>query len=146
MLYQEYLNAALMLATMRAPLNSGNPYFSLKSETGFITFGMPMLQVLVAEVIARAIKNAWFQKWFVHRMARPEETAGLVHYTKTAGREFLPRQQRIKFAGGRDGIQPHRQLFHPAVVSRGVPAASVVSFGTCHRRRRGGNRSEMVLR
>jgi membrane-associated phospholipid phosphatase len=82
-LYQEYLNAALMLATMGAPLNSGNPYFSLKSETGFITFGLPMVQVMVAEVIARAIKNAWFQKWFVHRMARPEETAGLVHYMKT---------------------------------------------------------------
>ena len=88
-LYQEYLNAALMLATMGAPLNSGNPYFSLKSETGFITFGMPMLQVLVAEVVARAIKNAWFQKWFVHRMARPEETAGLVHYMKTAGANFF---------------------------------------------------------
>ena len=25
-LYQEYLNAALMLIKMRAPLNSGNPY------------------------------------------------------------------------------------------------------------------------
>ena len=88
-LYQEYLNASLMLATMGAPLNSGNPYFSLKSETGFITFGLPMLQILVAEVIARAIKNAWFQKWFVHRVARPEEIAGLVHYTKTAGANFF---------------------------------------------------------
>jgi membrane-associated phospholipid phosphatase len=89
-LYQEYLNAALMLAKMRAPLNSGNPYGNpnLKSETGFITFGLPMVQVLVAEVIARAIKNAWFQKWFVHRTARPEETAGLVHYTITAQQNY----------------------------------------------------------
>jgi membrane-associated phospholipid phosphatase len=89
-LYQEYLNATLMLAKMRAPLNSGNPYGSpnLKSETGFITFGLPMVQVLVAEVIARAIKNAWFQKWFVHRVARPEETAGLVHYTITANQNY----------------------------------------------------------
>jgi len=88
-LYQEYLNAALMLMTMKAPLNSGNPYFSLQSESGFITFGLPMVEVMVAEVIARAIKNAWFQKWFVHRMARPEETAGLVHYMKTAGKNFF---------------------------------------------------------
>ncbi len=89
-LYQEYLNAALMLANMHAPLNSGNPYGkpALKSETGFITFGLQMVQVLVAEVISRAIKNAWFQKWFVHRMARPEETAGLVHYTKTSGADY----------------------------------------------------------
>ncbi len=87
-LYQEYLNAALMLMTMHAPLNSGNPYTSLKSETGFITFGFPMIEVLVAEVIARAIKNAWFEKWFVHRMARPEETAGLVHFTKTGAKSY----------------------------------------------------------
>lgn len=87
-LFQEYLNAALMLATMHAPLNSGNPYDSLKSETGFITFGLPMVQVLVAEVIARALKHAWFQKWFVHRMARPEETGGLVHFTLTGERSY----------------------------------------------------------
>lgn len=87
-LYQEYLNAALMLAAMHAPLNSGNPYDSLKSESGFITFGFPMVHVLVAEVVARAIKNAWFEKWFVHRMARPEETAGLVHYTKTGVKSY----------------------------------------------------------
>ena len=61
-LYQEYLNAALMLLRMRAPLNPGNPYApsgtALKSETGFVTFGLPMIEVLVAEVMARALKNA----------------------------------------------------------------------------------------
>jgi membrane-associated phospholipid phosphatase len=88
-LFQEYLNAALMLIKMKAPLNSGNPYPpNLRSETGFITFGFPMIEVLVAEVIARAIKNAWFQKWFIHRMARPEEIAGLVHFTLTAQKTY----------------------------------------------------------
>jgi hypothetical protein len=88
-LYQEYLNAALMLVKMRAPLNSGNPYPpTLKSETGFITFGIPMVEVLVAEVLARALKNAWFQKWFVHRMARPEAIAGLVHFTNTGQKTY----------------------------------------------------------
>jgi len=88
-LYQEYLIAALMLLKMKAPLNSGNPYPpTLKSETGFITFGFPMVEVLVAEVITRAIKNAWLQKWFVHRMARPEETAGLVHFTITGQKSY----------------------------------------------------------
>ena len=88
-LYQEYLNAVLMLLQMKAPLNSGNPYPpSLKSETGFITFGFPMIEGMVAEVITRAIKNAWFQKWFVHRVARPEETAGLVHLTITGQKSY----------------------------------------------------------
>jgi membrane-associated phospholipid phosphatase len=88
-LFQEYLNAALMLMKMKAPLNSGNPYPpTLKSESGFITFGFPMIEVLVAEVITRALKNAWFQKWFIHRMARPEETAGLVHFTITGQKTY----------------------------------------------------------
>jgi hypothetical protein len=87
--YQEHLVAALMLARMKAPLNSGNPYPpSLKAETGFITFGFPMVQVLVAEVIARAIKHCWFQKWFVHRVVRPEEVAGLVHFTVTGQKSY----------------------------------------------------------
>jgi membrane-associated phospholipid phosphatase len=87
-LYQAYLIAALMLMNMRAPLNSGNPYYSLVSEAGFITFGFPMLEVLVAEVVARALKNAWFQKWFIHRVLRPEETAGLVHFTLTGAKSY----------------------------------------------------------
>ena len=88
-LFQEYLCAALMLMKMKAPLNSGNPYPpTLKSESGFITFGFPMVEVLVAEVITRALKNAWMQKWFVHRMARPEETAGLVHFTITGQKNY----------------------------------------------------------
>ena len=87
-LYQEYLNAALMLAGLHAPLNAGNPYASLRSESGFITFGFPMIQVLVAEAVARAIKNAWFQKWFVHRVLRPEEFGGLIHFTKSRSRDY----------------------------------------------------------
>ena len=87
-LFQEYVNAALMLMTMHAPLNSGNPYTSLKSESGFITFGFPQVQVLVAEVTARALKSAWFQKWFVHRLLRPEAFGGLVHFTITGQRNY----------------------------------------------------------
>jgi hypothetical protein len=53
-LFQEYVNAALMLMAMHAPLNSGNPYSSLNSESGFSTFDFPQVQVLAAEVTARA--------------------------------------------------------------------------------------------
>src|SRR5258708_5935071 len=78
-----------MLSKMKAPLNSGNPYPpTLKSETGFITFGLPMVQVLLAEVMSRALKNCWLQKWFIHRMARPEEIAGLVHFTITGQKSY----------------------------------------------------------
>ena len=87
-LYQEYLNAALVLTKMGAPLNSGNPYDNLKSETGFITFGLPHVQVLLAEVMARALKHAWYEKWFVNRVLRPEEFGGRVHFTMTGDRKY----------------------------------------------------------
>jgi membrane-associated phospholipid phosphatase len=113
-LFQEYLNAALMLANMHAPFSSGNPYTSLKSETGFITFGFPMVHVLVAEVIARALKHAWYQKWFVHRMARPEEIGGLVHLTLSGTRSYpldpsVLDSQAVKQAFARNGsyLLPH---------------------------------------
>jgi membrane-associated phospholipid phosphatase len=80
-LYQEYLNAALALVKMGAPLNSGNPYDNLKSETGFITFGLPHAQVLTAEAAARALKHVWYEKWFVQRLIRPEEFGGRLHFT-----------------------------------------------------------------
>ena len=105
-LFQEYLNAALMLMKMKAPLNSGNPYPpTLKSESGFITFGFPMIEVLVAEVITRALKNAWFQKWFIHRMARPEETAGLVHFTITGQQAYPVDSSVLNFERGRTSIR-----------------------------------------
>ncbi len=92
-LFQEYLNAALVLLKMspqfsQPVLNSGNPYIGMASETGFITFGLPMVESMVAEVIVRAIKNAWYQKWFVQRVARPEEFAGLVNYKITANQNY----------------------------------------------------------
>jgi membrane-associated phospholipid phosphatase len=120
-LYQEYLNAALMLMTMKAPLNSGNPYFTLKSESGFITFGLPMVEIMVAEVIARAIKNAWFQKWFVHRVARPEETAGLVHYMKTAGANFYLDSGVLKSQAAATVYNRNGTYFMPLSYPEGCP-------------------------
>jgi len=120
-LFQEYLNAALMLATMNAPLNSGNPYGSLKSESGFITFGFPMVQILVAEVIARAIKNAWFQKWFVHRMARPEEIAGLVHFTKTGAKSYPLDSTLLKSVAAQTVFNRNGSWFIPLSYPEGCP-------------------------
>ncbi len=87
-LFEAYLNAALALLTMNAPLNSGNPYNSLKSETGFITFGLPQVEVLIAEVGSRALKHAWFEKWFIHRIIRPEEFGGRIQFTRTGARNY----------------------------------------------------------
>ncbi len=82
-LYQAYFVAYLVLNTIKAPLNPGNPYIGSKTENGFGTFGGPDFAATLAEVATRALKATWFQKWQVHLRARPEVTGGIVHLIKT---------------------------------------------------------------
>jgi len=82
-LYQAYFVAFLVLNTVRAPLNPGNPYIGSTTENGFGTFGGPDIAATLTEVATRALKAVWFQKWQVHLRARPEATGGLVHLIKT---------------------------------------------------------------
>jgi hypothetical protein len=82
-LYQAYFVAFLVLNTIRAPLNPGNPYIGSTTENGFGTFGGPDFAGTLAEMATRALKAVWYQKWQVHLRARPEATGGLVHLIKT---------------------------------------------------------------
>jgi hypothetical protein len=82
-LYQAYFVAYLVINTIRAPLNPGNPYIGSRTENGFGTFGAPDFAATLAEVATRALKAVWYQKWQVHLRPRPEHTGGLVHLIKT---------------------------------------------------------------
>ena len=82
-LYQAYFVAFLVLNTIRAPLNPGNPYIGSTTENGFGTFGGPDFAGTLTEVATRALKAVWYQKWQVHLRVRPEATGGLVHLIKT---------------------------------------------------------------
>ena len=82
-LYQAYFVAFLVLNTVRAPLNPGNPYIGSRTENGFGTFGGPDFAATLAEVATRALKAVWYQKWQVHLRPRPEHAGGLVHLIKT---------------------------------------------------------------
>jgi hypothetical protein len=87
-LFEAYMNACLWLIDNGAPLNPGNPYRTSSNQTGFGTFGAPYIKALVAEAASRALKAAWYQKWFVHRALRPEEYCGRVHFTKTGAARY----------------------------------------------------------
>lgn len=82
-LYQAYFVAFLVLNTINATLNPGNPYLGSKTENGFGTFGAPDMAATLAEVATRALKAVWYQKWQVHLRARPEAIGGLVHLIKS---------------------------------------------------------------
>jgi hypothetical protein len=82
-LYQAYFTALLVLGTIGAPLNPGNPYVGSKTENGFGTFGAPDFAGTLTEVATKALNAVWYQKWFVHLRPRPEAIGGIVHLIKT---------------------------------------------------------------
>ena len=75
-LYQAYFTAFLVLDSIGAPLNPGNPYIGSHTENGFGTFGGPDFAATLAEVAVKALNAVWYQKWFVHLRPRPEAIGG----------------------------------------------------------------------
>jgi hypothetical protein len=82
-LYQAYFTALLVLGTIGAPPNPGNPYVGSKTENGFGTFGGPDFAATLGEASVKALNAVWYQKWFVHLRPLPEATAGHVQLIKT---------------------------------------------------------------
>ena len=86
--YQAFLDAALILLTMRVPFDSRNPYRNSVTQAGFGTFGGPHVLELIPRVAGAALKACWYQKWAMHRRARPEEIAARVHNMKTGAASY----------------------------------------------------------
>jgi hypothetical protein len=80
--HQAFLNAALVLQEVGA-ISPANPYAGNRNQSGFVTFGPVHVIDLLGRVTRSALKAAWYQKWAVHRRARPEELGGRVHQHKT---------------------------------------------------------------
>lgn len=83
-LFEAYFNGCLVALDLNAPFNVGNPYNTTKKQQGFGTFGTPYAKTEISAIAAPALKAIWFQKWFVHRVLRPEAYGGLVHKTLLA--------------------------------------------------------------
>jgi hypothetical protein len=83
------------------PKDQGNPYdppgtaMDSRTQSGFATFGPTHLLQAVPEVLARALRAVWWQKWGVHRRLRPEEFGGRVDNWLTARRDY-PIEPSIK--------------------------------------------------
>jgi hypothetical protein len=76
--YQAYLTAFLVLGSISAPPNPGNPYIGSKTQKSGVTLGVNDAPATIAEIATRALKGAWFHKWIVDLRLRPEEYGGLV--------------------------------------------------------------------
>ncbi|MBA2251814.1 MAG: vanadium-dependent haloperoxidase [Nitrospirales bacterium] len=97
-LFQGYFDACLILAApvtsdpatsgYGVPCNPGNPYVNSLTQEGFGTFGPPHIKGVLGEVAVQALKAVWYQKWFVHRLLRPEVFAGRIHNHKTGAASY----------------------------------------------------------
>jgi hypothetical protein len=56
-------------------LGTGNPYIGSKTQNGFGTFGQPDIAATLVAVAGKAIREVWYQKWWVHLRHRPESGA-----------------------------------------------------------------------
>jgi hypothetical protein len=77
-LFQAYFVAFLVLGTLRAPRNPGNPYVGAQKQIGFGTFGGPDAAATLAAAARHALNSVWYQKWWIHLRHRPESGGAIV--------------------------------------------------------------------
>lgn len=82
--YQSMLNACLILLSLgQEALDPQNPYLNSRTQIGFITFGAAQILDFVTKAARVALEAAWFQKFLVHRVLRPEAFGGCVQNNLT---------------------------------------------------------------
>jgi len=94
------------------PKDQGNPYdppgtaMDSKTQVGFATFGPIHLLQVLGDVLGRALRAVWWQKWGVHRRLRPEEYGGRVHNHVTGARTY-PLHASITTSLTSGGLAPY---------------------------------------
>ena len=88
--FQAYLHAALILLGYGgAALDDGNPYkSSILNQGAFTSLGGPFILDMVTKAANLSLTGAWFQKWRVHRLLRPEAYAARVNFNITGDRSY----------------------------------------------------------
>lgn len=135
--YQAGLCACMMLLKMSAPLDGGIPYQYSITQGGFVTFGPSDIFHLVSTVANGALKASWYQKWLVHRRARPEEIAGRLHYHLSGKREVPLHADILQSEAVRRTKERTRNWFLPQAYPEGAPshpsypAGHAVIAGAC---------------
>jgi hypothetical protein len=81
--FQAFADAALIILRMGGDrddevLSPTNPYRTSRTQFGDITLGNKNLLTLLAQASLLAQKTSYYQKWQVHRRARPESFGGRI--------------------------------------------------------------------
>jgi hypothetical protein len=123
-LYQAYFVALLVLQSIGAPVNPGSPYATATTQAGFGTFGPPDFAATVGEVASRALQAVWFQKWFVHRRARPEVPGAIAHLIRTgqgANTDVILSSDMMNSKALTDIFKAHGSYLLPQAFPEGAP-------------------------
>jgi hypothetical protein len=120
-LFQAYLTAYLVLRSMGAPVNPGNPYLHSKTQNGFGTFAPPDFAAMLAQVAKMALGAVWYQKWVVHLRHRPEAGAGLVQLVH-GGATFSAQPDGLVFAS--EGLRRSHAKYGSYLLSQPFPEGS----------------------
>jgi hypothetical protein len=119
--YQPYMNAALILFGLKAPLDPANPYNGSKTQGGDGTFGLPAVLDLVARITINATKTSWYHKWSIHRRLRPEAYGGRVHNHKTGKANYPIHEQVLKSQAVARVSSKHGTFLLPMAYPEGSP-------------------------
>lgn len=140
-LYQAYFHAALIMLTppdagdtvtgggLGVPMNPGNPYLNSQTQCGFGTFGPPYVMTLLTEVATRALKAAWFNKWYIQRRLRPEAFGGLIHQVKVNGATYPLHAEILSAPILDEFFNANGTYLHPQVYPEGSPLHPAYSSG-----------------
>ncbi len=136
--YQPYLSAALTILQWGLDaMSPTNPYRSYKVEFGDITFGNKNVLTLLAQAALIAQKGAWYQKWLLHRRARPEVYAARVELQARGLRQYGVSQEIVESAAVARTQSAYGTRLLPLAYPEGCPthpsypAAHAATAGAC---------------
>ena len=147
-LFQAYFTAFLVLNTIGAPRNPGNPYVGSTKQNGFGTFGGPDVAASLTAVARLALNSVWYQKWSVHLRHRPDLAVPL-STNSDRPRGNYPRSPKLEcsqFPSRAKQLQQIRRLLPFAGFPRGLAPSPGVSYGTWHSGRCFHYHPEILLR
>jgi hypothetical protein len=133
-IFQAYFNAMLIMFDQKVGSGASNPYGGSQTQAGFVTFGEPHVASALCAVATRALKAAWFQKWFVHRRLRPEAFAGRIHNHVTRAAAYPIHAEVLSSPVLSEVFSRTGSYLLPMAYPEGAAAAPVVRRRTRHGR------------
>ena len=128
--YVPYANAALIgIEFGPEALNDWNFYRWNKTQEGYINFGPPDLLDWIGRAARPAYLAAWYQKWQVHRRARPEAIACRLNMHLAQKAVYPLHTELLQSEAVRESAAIHGSYLLPQAFPEGSPGHSAYPSG-----------------